>query len=1036
MCFSACILVLLIAFGYLHSVRILKEGNATEARESTLREVRNLLQETTFDHCLRQVKAASTESVLIEFLKSGGMRQREGVSVMLGTVGNILDASIAYAMNTKGTVVASEGEEGKALLGKNYGFRPYFTEAIKDSLIIYPALGVTTCKRGMYFSTAVKSSDNQVVGVLVVKIGLKQVDKLLNSYSYPIFLISPEGVIFASNHRETLFYTLKSIPESRRKALVESRQFADMPLIPLPVSEEDGKMRMEGKLYNSAAKRLDWTVGSFGWELVLLDLADQNYPLRKSQLQSLFGSAAVTLVFMIIIPFLWATIQKKNRVEKALNEHRDTLEEKIAIRTSDLMKTNRDLEKEISFREKVEESLRQSERKLLDFIDFLPDPLFAVDKGGRVISWNRAMEGLTGIPAMDMIGKGNYEHALPFYEIRRPTMADFLLKDDIKGLLSQYPGLKKHKNSYVTEIFFEKLRGKGPQYLWVKAGVLKDARGNVTGAIETVRDISDAKQSEFQLRQAVEDAKENRKNLEQANEELNKSMNEAQRLAAAANDANRMKSEFLANVSHEIRTPMNGIIGMAQLVLDTDLTAEQRAYLDVIMQSSESLLTVLNNVLEFSAIDSEEIELQCSEFNLRDHVDNTVAKFTEAAARGNLELICSASPNLPAFAIGDEEKIGRILSNLIENALKFTSEGQVVVRVSVKESDEEKFVLEYTVSDTGIGIPEDRLNAVFTAFEQADGALTRKFGGLGLGLSICHRLCRLIQGNIEIESEENVGTSVHFTCPLKPTGKSDDSDGLYVFPHGLHGAKVCILEKHALTRMYLENQIREWDLTVVSGGDLDSVGADQLIQEECRVVIMNADSTAGSLSLIRKFKDNDIGVILIAAGQSSSTMKRAELLGADACLQKPPKYSALFEALLQILSKDDAPDIEEEGKPRLLIAEDNKVNQRVASALIEKGGYSAETAVNGMEAVEKYKAHPCNLILMDLEMPVMGGEQAAEAIRKYEQENNLPRVPVIALTAHSISDEESKSIVVQMDALITKPLNKDTLLAEIRKLLG
>jgi len=388
----------------------------------------------------------------------------------------------------------------------------------------------------------------------------------------------------------------------------------------------------------------------------------------------------------------------------------------------------------ISDRKRAERARKESECRLADIINFLPDATFVIDKEGRVTAWNRAIEAMTGIKAENMLGKGNYEYALPFYGERRPILIDLVQKWDA-NFEQKYKDIGLLPNgTLVGEAYMPNMRG-GEVYLWGSASALYDSEGNFWGAIESIRDITERKRSEDNLKIAKEKAE----------------------------SATKAKSDFLANMSHEIRTPLNAIIGMAGLLLDSGVTPEQRDGLETIRDSGDILITIINDILDFSRIEQGKKELESSPFDLRDCVRSAMSLLSSKAAQKDLDLSCEIDPLLPAILAGDANSLRQVLVNLISNAVKFSDAGQVSISVTGKRVEADLFELLFSVSDTGIGIPSDRIGGLFQSFSQLDMSTTRKYGGTGLGLAISKKLVELMGGKIWVKSEAGRGSTFFFT---------------------------------------------------------------------------------------------------------------------------------------------------------------------------------------------------------------------------------------------------------------------------------
>jgi PAS domain S-box-containing protein len=659
----------------------------------------------------------------------------------------------------------------------------------------------------------------------------------------------------------------------------------------------------------------------------------------------------------------------------------------------------------------AEDAEQESKSKLAAIIEFLPDATFVIDQDGKVIAWNRAMEEMTGVNKVDMIGQGDHAYAIPFYGEKRRQLLDLLDGND-NEVASRYQYVTRKGNTLYSEIFAPALFGGRGAHVWATGAPIFDAKGKRLGAIESIRDITEIKRAKGELQKSkdylekiinsigdplfvknrqhqfvlvndsmcalsgrsreellgkldydffpseqvavflekdervFETGKENaneetitdchgvdrtiitkktlytdnsgnklivgiirditerkwaEEKLQRANQQLTLSIARANELATLAREASAAKSEFLANMSHEIRTPLNGVIGMTELLLDTDLSSEQREYVQTINSSGESLMGLINDILDFSKIEARKLEMVIQDFNLSDVLKYTTDLLSRSAQEKGLEVTCLVQPTVPMILRGDASRLRQILANLGGNAVKFTNRGEVQIQVSVEKEAEKSILLRFSVSDSGIGIPADRLPDLFTPFTQADGSTTRKYGGTGLGLAISRQLAQMMDGNIGAESVEGVGSTFWFTARLEKTANSAQTAAV---------------------------------------PDLKSVRSVQFLP----------------------------------------------------------------------------------GKVRILLAEDNPVNQRVALAMLRKLGCRVDVAANGREAVKALKNSSYDLVLMDCQMPVMDGFEATRTIREKEAESKSPAMPVIALTASAMQADRERCLRAGMSDFIAKPV--------------
>lgn len=641
----------------------------------------------------------------------------------------------------------------------------------------------------------------------------------------------------------------------------------------------------------------------------------------------------------------------------------------------------------------------RSELRLLQILmDHTLDYVFFKDIGGRFIITNRAFQRALSVP-------------FPGYEIGK-TLGDFVEEETAHEFEETDRQVLSTYRPIINNVGLFRLRDGDSIWLQTTKMPVFNQSGKCIGLVCVGRDISASKANEEQLKQAIQ----------------------------RAEAANQAKSDFLANMSHEIRTPINGILGMTELCLETALEEDQSYYLKSVINCSNTLLTLVNDILDFSKIEAGQLELEEIRFDLPGCIEEAVEQFIPAARSKGLELTVRLDPAMPTHVNGDPVRLKQIFNNLLGNAVKFTQEGEISVKVNTTQTNAELVTLLIEISDTGVGISETRQKSIFESFTQADNSTTRKFGGTGLGLAICRRLAGLMGGSVSVSSELEKGSVFSVTLQMKATEEKESLAKEQL--EALRGMPVLIIDDNETNRTILIEICENWGLMpqAVESGLEGLEILESAAQEGSPFPLVFLDQQMPSLSgldvaalISNRPSLQEAKMILLSSSLSHGEKERAAQIGIQRVLAKPAKQSNLLQVVLELFNIGSQ-EKKSESLPSavatvnvptmtVLLVEDNPINQEVAVQRLERLGHEVVVAENGQKAVEAFGSTQFDLILMDVQMPIMDGFEATRQIRVLESKRESARTPIIAMTARAMRGDEQRCLEAGMDAYMAKPFH-------------
>jgi PAS domain S-box-containing protein len=647
---------------------------------------------------------------------------------------------------------------------------------------------------------------------------------------------------------------------------------------------------------------------------------------------------------------------------------------------------------DVTERKEAAAQLQATAERLQAILDSAPIGIVINDREGRLIESNAAYQRICGYSSEELKGKKFSDYTHPDDKAKNRQLFEQLASNKLQSFQIEKRYIRKDGKIIWAHIIASRLNEE------TNIGIIEDITARMREAAE--------------LRAAKE----------------------------AAEAANRAKSEFLANMSHEIRTPMNGVMGMLELTLDTNLKPEQSENLKLAKSSAEALLTVIDDILDFSKVESGKLEFETIDFHLRDCLGDTLDPLGVRAEQKGLELAYRVDADLPELLAGDPGRLRQVVTNLVGNAIKFTERGEIVVQAERQESNAEGVVIHFSIKDTGVGIPRERQESIFAPFEQADGSITRRYGGTGLGLAISARLIAIMNGRIWVESEAGQGSTFHFTARFK-VARSLATEASENQPRTLDGLRVLVVDDNSTNRRILEEMLTRWRTipVCVDGGvvALDAMVQALADQNPFKLVLLDCQMPdLDGFGVAQRIKQNPrlagATIMMLSSAGRRGDAARCQELGIAAYLTKPIRQSQLFDAILAALGKvtqtEHSSGLTARRSPRessrlnILLAEDNAVNQKIATRMLEKLGHRVALAENGQEALDAIAQQDFDAIFMDVQMPEMDGLKATEKIREKERQTQL-HIPIIAMTAHAMKGDRERCIEAGMDGYISKPIN-------------
>jgi two-component system sensor histidine kinase/response regulator len=660
-------------------------------------------------------------------------------------------------------------------------------------------------------------------------------------------------------------------------------------------------------------------------------------------------------------------------------------------------------------KERAEEALRESEEQYRTLFEGSKDAVYITTRDGTFIDANQSALDLFGYTIEEMRKINAQQLYVDHADVQR-----FQEEIEEKGFVRDFELKLRKKDSAEIDCL-------------LTASVRRDSEENILGYHGIIRDVTERKRMEEELREAKDEAE----------------------------TANRTKTEFLASMSHEIRTPMNAIIGMADLLLETDLTPEQQQYVQVFQSAGENLLNIINDIIDISKVEAGHVQLETIDFNLTDIIESTCDVMAVRAHEKGLELVYSAMPDVPTDLLGDPTRLRQVLVNLIGNSIKFTEKGEVFIQIKSQEVKKETVELLFSITDTGIGIAPEQIDKIFDSFTQADSSTTRKYGGTGLGLAISKQLVELMGGHITVESTVGQGSIFSFTVQFAI--QAEPKERMEKIALDIRGVKVLVVDDNETNRMILRNTLSKLGaiITESDSGEHGLAEFKRAMKTKSPYQLALIDHRMPGMDgfeLAKHIKETmgnikNTAVMMLTSDNRSGDRALCKEFDITFYLVKPVKKAELLVAIATIMGRKIEPvvgkipearsvDLTKIRSLNLLLVEDSADNRLIIQAYFKRASDHIDIAENGAIAVEKFKSGKYDLVLMDVQMPVMDGYAATREIRKWEQEQGRKQTPIIALTAHAMKEDVQKSLDAGCTDHLTKPIKRATLMEAVQKYTG